>query len=398
VEDQHAAVDERDRVWRALGRLPRRQRAVLVLRFFEDLPESEVADILGISLGTVKSQAAKALAKLRLDESLLPEPTMPPTPAERLANVEKKITQRRRRRIAVGAAGAVALLLLFFAGYRIVAAHRPPPPQPPVNTPSPSYINGFREYSEGFRVVAAGTLPADQNFMDLTWTPTQNAEITLFTRCAYDAPDTEVLIDIEILGSDFGPASCSSGSRDPTLPQVCLCVDHPVTAHLRFSGLKHGQDAAGHPVQTPVPLPVGTISVAFGESVSFDKYVFPPRPGELKPLPPPSCLEVRSDPADPLKPRQIPIPWHDVIRLYGYQQTPGHLNITLNGKKQTTFDSWDYELDEHTELVLTADVSSWTSPVTLTVTPEKVTGGWVVTIKYYPSSFSDVPLKIECAA
>src|SRR5262245_37245207 len=73
VDDQQSTVDERDRVWRALRRLPHRQRAVVVLRYFDDLPESQVADVLGVSIGTVKSQAAKALAKLRLDESLVPE-------------------------------------------------------------------------------------------------------------------------------------------------------------------------------------------------------------------------------------------------------------------------------------------------------------------------------------
>jgi RNA polymerase sigma-70 factor (sigma-E family) len=73
VDDAAGAFDARDEVWRALGRLPRRQRAVLVLRYFEDLSEAETAHVLGVSVGTVKSQAAKALAKLRLDESLTPE-------------------------------------------------------------------------------------------------------------------------------------------------------------------------------------------------------------------------------------------------------------------------------------------------------------------------------------
>jgi RNA polymerase sigma-70 factor (sigma-E family) len=72
VSDAQAGVDERDEVWRALGRLPRRQRAVLVLRYFEDLTETEIAQVLEISPGTVKSQAAKGLARLRLDESLRP--------------------------------------------------------------------------------------------------------------------------------------------------------------------------------------------------------------------------------------------------------------------------------------------------------------------------------------
>ena len=68
-------VDDRDAVWRALGRLPARQRAVVVLRFFEDLTEAQVAGVLGCSVGTVKSQTSRALAKLRVDDTLLSAPT-----------------------------------------------------------------------------------------------------------------------------------------------------------------------------------------------------------------------------------------------------------------------------------------------------------------------------------
>jgi len=68
--DAYAAVDRRDAVRDALRRLPARQRAVVVLRFHEDMTETQVAAVLGVSVGTVKSQTAKALANLRRDEAL----------------------------------------------------------------------------------------------------------------------------------------------------------------------------------------------------------------------------------------------------------------------------------------------------------------------------------------
>ena len=60
------AGDERAMVlWQAVQDLPVRQRTVVVLRFYEDLPEAEVARLLGLSPGTVKSRCHRALARLR---------------------------------------------------------------------------------------------------------------------------------------------------------------------------------------------------------------------------------------------------------------------------------------------------------------------------------------------
>jgi RNA polymerase sigma-70 factor (sigma-E family) len=70
--DSFAGVDHRQALRAALAGLPPRQRAVVVLRYHQDMPEAQVADLLGISVGTVKSQSAKALARLREQGALAP--------------------------------------------------------------------------------------------------------------------------------------------------------------------------------------------------------------------------------------------------------------------------------------------------------------------------------------
>jgi len=69
--DPPGDLAQRDSLFRALRRLTRRERAVVVLRYFADLTEQDTAEELGISLGTVKSTNARALAKLRVSPDLV---------------------------------------------------------------------------------------------------------------------------------------------------------------------------------------------------------------------------------------------------------------------------------------------------------------------------------------
>jgi RNA polymerase sigma-70 factor (sigma-E family) len=71
--DDLARVLDREALLRPLGRLPARMRAVIVLRYFEDLSERQAAAALGCSVGSVKSLSSKALARLRELPSLADE-------------------------------------------------------------------------------------------------------------------------------------------------------------------------------------------------------------------------------------------------------------------------------------------------------------------------------------
>ncbi|MEV2253300.1 SigE family RNA polymerase sigma factor [Streptomyces sp. NPDC050147] len=90
--EAHAESDSELRIalWAALRRLTKRQRAVVVLRYFEDLPEGEVAALLGCPVGTVRSTAHRSLAKLR---ALVPElgPERPAGQAQSLSYTPKEM-------------------------------------------------------------------------------------------------------------------------------------------------------------------------------------------------------------------------------------------------------------------------------------------------------------------
>ncbi|MEX2555687.1 MAG: SigE family RNA polymerase sigma factor [Actinomycetota bacterium] len=65
LEPSHADPEPTDHVWRAILKLPRQQRACVALRFYEDLTEQEIADTLGVTIGTIKKQMHRAMNSLR---------------------------------------------------------------------------------------------------------------------------------------------------------------------------------------------------------------------------------------------------------------------------------------------------------------------------------------------
>ncbi len=68
--DASGALAERDAVWKLLETLPDRQRAAVVLRFYHDLPDADIAEALDARIGTVRSLISRALTTLRSDPAL----------------------------------------------------------------------------------------------------------------------------------------------------------------------------------------------------------------------------------------------------------------------------------------------------------------------------------------
>ena len=153
VADQADTVADRDLPNRALARLPPRQRTVLVLRYDNDLSEMEIAGVLGCSVGTVKSQASRGLARLR--EVAVPDTEPTGGQMEEVAvtadlegrlraamesavarvqpprNLIELVRRRRRRHVmrvsAAGAASVAVVALLIPAGIRVLGHPGPGP-------------------------------------------------------------------------------------------------------------------------------------------------------------------------------------------------------------------------------------------------------------------------------
>lgn len=79
--DPAGAVADRDAAWTALAGLPARQRAVLVLRYYEDLSDADIAATLGVAVGTVRSLASRAFTQLREHPGLASYAPSAPVPA-----------------------------------------------------------------------------------------------------------------------------------------------------------------------------------------------------------------------------------------------------------------------------------------------------------------------------
>ncbi|GAA1395890.1 SigE family RNA polymerase sigma factor [Catellatospora coxensis] len=369
---QHNAVDERDQLWRALDRLPRQQRVVLVLRYFEDLTEAEIARTMDISPGAVKAYASRGLATLRLDPTLRALPQADedaPTGNERLVAVHRRITQRRRGRLSA----AAALCLIVIAG---ISGYALAPGQ------DRGDVADLPELYRGQRIVARVQASFAQRSAELVWTP-GTTDLTLFGDCATGAPPAEV--ELSVNGTYVTTITC--GAR----------LEFAVARAMSARTAAAWNVRAGQPARITLTV-VGTVAlsaepaaddglmaVAVAERVPFEQYPFPPRPAKLAPLEAPDVPPGRAR-LDGPEAQVVSGVWRGSLTLRARAQTPGSLLVSVNGIPVENFEWWDYEQGNRAGFLDAADAQRLGltlvdgQTVVITVEPEHMTGDWWLTV------------------
>ncbi|GAB4048134.1 SigE family RNA polymerase sigma factor [Catellatospora paridis] len=379
-----AAVDERDEVWRALGRLSRQQRVVLVLRYFEDLSEAEIAKALDISPGSVKSYAAKGLARLRLDPDLQPMPAIDedaPAGNERLAGVRRRIVQQRRGRLA-SAAAALAVVLAGITGY-VIAPGR-----------ETDGLAGVPDFHQGYRITERAQATFAEETGEITFTPS-TLDLAFFPACTHSGYEVPLEVRVWVGGNSLGAVDCQTGGLSfdsrvtaaaDTLRAAGVEVGKPVTVTFALD-VAYVYTGSSTPLTEPkseVPAD-GVLALLVGESAGFDTVDLPERPATLTPLDRPAYATGTSVLLTADGPRTATLDWRSgAVRIMARSQTPGVLRLRINGVLVDVKTWWDYDQQTwQSEFAPAGDdakarglSAQYPDQLTITVEPEHLTGDW----------------------
>ncbi|NUO61239.1 MAG: SigE family RNA polymerase sigma factor [Hamadaea sp.] len=388
--DEHRGYDDRDVLARALGRLPRQQRAVLVLRYYEDLSEAQIADVLGISPGTVKSHAAKAIAKLRVDPGLtgLEPDREPPAGAARLAAVQGRIQQARQRRI-VSAASVCAVLLALVLGYAVNPIHHVVPD--PVASATSRLIDGFPEYALGNRVVATGTATDEATPTKVSWTAS-TSDISVYVRCRA-SEETDIRITFGVAGGELGQMICGAAPDGPRTG-VGTAGSWPIEKVMN-AGITAGASVVMSVslgiVRRPAPADVA-VDFAVAERVAWSDYPFPTKPTVLPELDSnrvdqlPGALRLQPPTDDPMQPVTTKVPWGPRYTMNISQHAVGLLHLFVAGVEVMRCGNWSWDLGgcgytldpDDGDLRLKLPKLAPGTEVEITVVPEHAAADWAV--------------------
>jgi len=294
----------------------------------------------------------------------------------RVEGVRARVRATRQRR-AVG--GALAVVAVLVAGYAVITnSLTNSRPQPPTVTPTPTLtVNGFPEYHDGAHLIETRNAPISDGEMTfivdgspLGW--------AMSARCASNEPGRELSIRWQLNGKPLMGHSCDAYGGGGARPDESLYDPDRLRPELKsmFTATIEAKDGK--------PLPMGTFAVAISERVAYADYPLPPRPATLKPLDPPSVVNVDpaygimtvdSDADDPTRPKTIVLTVDTPLSIDMVSQTPGYLHVIVDGNEVATAEWWDYELGLYG---MTLDQPG---QHTVTFVPEHLSGAWRAVVR-----------------
>ncbi|GIH07340.1 hypothetical protein Rhe02_54070 [Rhizocola hellebori] len=310
---------------------------------------------------------------------------------------DRKI-RRRRRILTAATAAAIAALI---GGYQFLPAAPVPPAESASPSPSPS---AAAEIGHGLRLMAHDVVPLSAKSLSLVWTPT-SAKGTHISSICRDVESVEVQVEVLVNGKLIYTGSCASSTFTTFEDVPGMRLGTPATVIIKATGAVRYDPVTNASISVPVPA-IGALEVDVYQRLSFEEAVLPTRPANLKPLQDTNqCLGVRSNPGDPLQPATVSLIWDDTIFYLAESQTPGELELAVNGHSLMTLGFWDYDLTPY--------IGSWdtTQPgpgrdgltppqrgqtVTLSVTPRHVTGAWQVKFDWIPSGPTQFAIPRRC--
>jgi hypothetical protein len=325
--------------------------------------------------GTVKSYAAKGLAQLRQDPTLLA--SLPGTPAapegnERLTGVNERIRQRRRTRAITVVAAIVILVALLFGTSPVIDRLS--------LKPEPAGPAGFPLHLSGDRVVAGQRASFAQihTGSGFFWSPS-TLDTNLYIRCDHESPSTWVKIDIEINRVRFDGTTCDEKQAFTSTVRVKLDEQK-----LRQAGVQEGR-----PVEVILTyfatrglLPdKGMVAVGIGETVPWDQYPFPKRPNRLPALDRKAAQRLGGTLLQANGAQTAQLDGRARYAFSAQSQTPGLLRIRMGGREVTTLGWWDYKGGRQEWVMPTPAPFGGNDAATLTVTPEHMTGDWILVVQ-----------------
>jgi hypothetical protein len=292
----------------------------------------------------------------------------------RMAGIRARVLGTRRRLALTG----VVCVVLALVGTVFLALPRQVQPAEPARS--------FPEYGSGSRLVMQAWRDLSTDSVTVEYTPKSDSFV-LFERCVAESANQVLVNMITINGREVKGGGCDGGGvmEIGDLAKYGGAVGKPlvITMIVGFGRVEGEPPEKVEDVRSPDESATGEFAIGIGELVPISEYSFPPRPETLEDLDDiaaPGDINIRADRNDPDAPQTLNVTWSGPYRLLVSLNTPGRIEVLVNGKVISDVDSWDYgvmtgfgNVGDDDELRLSPGQTA-----TITVIPERTTGDWIV--------------------